>query len=191
MHTALAQRYQQRSQAFPLWLSQYLNPANEVKKTPSLYGLGQLALAPAYQPVALVEAPKTAVLCTAYFPQFTWLATGSLSNLTRERLRPLQAYSVTLFPDASPGGSAFAHWSQKAAQLRLAGFTLTVSSLLEQGLISTQKNQGWDLADVLLAQWAGYPPSWDTALPPQQERAPDPVFQGTDNVVGLAPQKPP
>lgn len=34
---------------------------------------------PADQPIAVVEIPKTAVLCTPYFRGFVWVAVGALS----------------------------------------------------------------------------------------------------------------
>jgi hypothetical protein len=162
MHTVLARRYRRQGQPLPTWLTQYLDPANHVPKSPSLYGLRQLATGTATQSIALVEAPKTAVICAGYFPTVTWLAVGSLSQLTAERLRPLRPYAVTLYPDASATGHAYQVWEQKATQLRQQGFRLTVSPVLEQQLAPAQRAAGYDLADVLLAQWAGYPPNWDS-----------------------------
>jgi len=162
VHTALAQRCQQQGIAQPTWLTRYLDPANQVAKSPSLYGLRQLATIPSDQPIGLVEAPKTAVVCTGYLPSVTWLAVGSLSQLTSVRLHPLKAYPLTLYPDASVTGHAYNHWMTKAAALRQQGFKLCVSSLLEQKTTSAQQLAGYDLADVLLDQWPGYPPSWDS-----------------------------
>lgn len=161
VHTALAHRCRQQNLAQPTWLTHYLDPTNQVAKSPSLYGLQQLASVPAGQPVALVEAPKTAVICAGYFPAVTWLAVGSLGQLTSARLQPLKAYPLTLYPDASLTGQAYAHWTTKADHLRQQGFTLSVSRLLEDTLSPPQQAAGYDLADILLEQWAGYPPSWD------------------------------
>jgi len=163
VHTALAQRCRQQGADQPAWLTRYLDPANRVAKSPSLYGLRQLATAPVGQPIGLVEAPKTAVVCTGYLPDVTWLAVGSLNQLTSERLRPLKAYPLTLYPDASVTGHAHAHWTAKADGLRQQGFTLRVSAMLEQALHPSQQLAGYDLADVLLDQWPGYPPSWDSS----------------------------
>jgi hypothetical protein len=162
VHTALAQRCRQQGIAQPAWLTRYQDPANQVAKSPSLYGLRQLATIPPDQPIGLVEAPKTAVVCTGYLPSVTWLAVGSLSQLTSARLHPLKAYPLTLYPDASVTGHPYNHWMAKAAALRQQGFTLDVSSLLEQKTTPAQQLAGYDLADVLLDQWPGYPPSWDS-----------------------------
>lgn len=158
VHTALATRYKNREQALPDWLAMYIEHAS---KSPCLFGLAQLLTAPADKPVAIVEAPKTAVLCTPYFPGFTWLAVGALSYLNATRLEPLRGRSIVLFPDASTSGHAYAEWSTRAEELRRLGFRVEVSDVLEQQATSEQKQQGIDLADLLLTAWAGYPPSWD------------------------------
>lgn len=161
VHTAYAQVCRRQRQPQPAWLSAYLNEANKVAKSPSLYGLPQLATAVSGQPVAIVEAPKTAVICSAYFPEFIWLAVGSLSYLTLERLQTIKGFSVTLYPDASATSSAFNAWEAKTVALQQAGFKIQTSGLLEGLATTDQKNAGIDLADLLLEQWAGYPPSWD------------------------------
>jgi hypothetical protein len=87
----LMKRYRKEEKTPPTWLSDYHDNA---PRWPSLFGVHQLATAPSSQPVAIVEAPKTAVICAAYYPQFIWLAVGALSYLTlntddgRQRLAP-------------------------------------------------------------------------------------------------------
>lgn len=130
----------------------------------------QLLTAPATQPIAIVEAPKTAILCTPYFPQFVWLAVGALSYLNvresgLQRMAPLKGRSVVLFPDLSAGSRTFAKWSRIADELREAGFQIIVSDYLEQRATEDEKANGLDLADYILNQWKGYPPSWDALLP--------------------------
>lgn len=159
VHSALTLRYKHRQQEPPAWLTAY---AEHSSKSPCLFGLPQLVTAPPSQPVAIVEAPKTAVLCTPYFPAFTWLAVGALSYLNAARLEPLRGRSIVLFPDASEHGRAFAEWSARAEELRRLGFQVEVSDVLERDTTPEQQRQGLDLADLLLGQWAGYPPNWDT-----------------------------
>lgn len=101
------------------------------------------------------------MICTAYFPTFTWLAVGSLTNLTRERLQPVRGHFITLYPDAAADGSAYQAWDKKATILRGEGFEIQVSDILEHRATAEQKAAGIDLADLLLDQWEGYPPSWD------------------------------
>lgn len=153
-HTALAYAYRQRGTSLPNWLSDY---EQHGQKSPCLFGLPQLATAPAGQPVALVESAKTAILATLYFQQYTWLATMGLSYLTPERLEPLRGRRIVLFPDAG----ALAIWRAKADELRCLGFTVQVSDALENMVTADEREAGHDLADVLLNEWPGYPPSWD------------------------------
>lgn len=154
-HTALAYAYRQRGIPPPVWLSEY---EQHGQKSPCLFGLPQLATAPAGQPVALVESAKTAMLATPYFPQYTWLATMGLSYLTPERLAPLRGHRVVLFPDAG----ALAAWQVRVNELRGLGFTVQVSAELESLVTPDERGAGLDLADVLLSEWPGYPPSWDS-----------------------------
>lgn len=159
-HTALARACRNRNEAPPAWLANY--EANG-QKSPCLFGLPQLASTPAGQPVALVESAKTAMMATPYFTRYTWLATMGLSYLTPERLEPLRGRRIVLLPDAG----ALAQWQAKADKLCRLGFDVKVSAELEKLVTDEQRRAGFDLADVLLNEWAGYPPSWDdTALTP-------------------------
>ncbi|OON68127.1 DUF6371 domain-containing protein [Hymenobacter sp. CRA2] len=159
VHTAYEAHCKKNGKAIPAWLTDYLNSSGQ--KSPSLYGLAQLTAEPTNRPVAIVEAPKTAVICTSYFPGFTWLAIGALGYLNIDRLRPLKSYPITLFPDASASGNAYRMWCDKAEALVRMGFKVNVSDVLEVKATESQKAAGIDLADLLLDQWAGYPPSWD------------------------------
>jgi hypothetical protein len=154
-HTALAYAYRQHGTPPPTWLSEYEQFG---KKSPCLFGLPQLAIAPDWQPIAIVESAKTAMLATPYFPSYIWLATMGLSYLTADRLVPLRDRRIILFPDAG----AFAVWQNKADELRSLGFDVNVSNELEKLVTSDEHKAGIDLADVLLIEHKGYPPSWDT-----------------------------
>ncbi|MGI4873895.1 MAG: DUF6371 domain-containing protein [Janthinobacterium lividum] len=154
VHTALTTHYQRLGLSVPAWLVDY--NANS-PKSPCLFGLPQLAAAPAGQPVALVESAKTAMIASYYLPNFIWLATMGLSYLTEERLRPLKGRKIRLYPDAG----AFEKWSQKAAGLRRMGYQVEVSDLLEKVVTPIGRQAGLDVADVLLHEHPGYPPSWD------------------------------
>ena len=95
--------------------------------------------------IAIVESEKTAIIASVYFPQFTWLACGSLTNLTFEKCKVLQGCKVVLFPDLN----GFEKWSNKAKELpTLASFS--ISDLLERKATATEKQQGLDLADYLI-----------------------------------------
>jgi len=82
------------------------------------------------------------------------MATMGLGNLTAERLEPLREHPIVLWPDV--GG--YDKWRAKATALNKLGFTIDVSDLLEKRFVN---ENGLDLADVLLREWIGIPPSWD------------------------------
>jgi hypothetical protein len=133
-----------------------------------LFGLHQLKDQPTNHPIAIVESEKTAILATVYLPNYIWLACGSLSNLTAEKLLPLKGRPITLFPDLN----GFEKWSQKAEELRpIIGQQITISDVLEKRTSDYDRRKGYDLADYLIrnrdpvAGWAltdaGYPLFWD------------------------------
>jgi len=112
----------------------------------TLFGAHQLIQVPVNKPVALVESEKTAIIATAFWPDFIWLATGSLSGLTPERCEPLQGRKIILFPDAG----AHQQWQQKAEQLNNhLGIKIKVSNWLEEHVNQAGLEKGADLADCL------------------------------------------
>ncbi len=97
------------------------------------------------KPIAIVESEKTAVIASAYLPQFIWLAVGSLTNLNAEKCSVFKGRTVVLFPDLN----GFEKWSSKAKELsHLANFM--VSDLLERKATEAERKQGFDLADYLI-----------------------------------------
>ena len=158
MHTALTRRYQRLGMPVPTWLINYNN--TDGQKSPCLFGLPQLTTAPVGQPIAIVESAKTAIIATYYMPEFLWLATMGLGNLTEARLCPLKGRQIRLFPDAG----AFEKWNQRAADLHRLGYQMEVSDLLEKVVTPAGRQAGLDLADVLLHEHPGYPPSWNLKL---------------------------
>lgn len=135
-----------------------------------LFGLQQLSVASITKPVAIVESEKTAIIATVYLPQFIWLACGSLTNLTRERLQPLAGRKIFLFPDLG----AYESWHTKCREIQKAlSCKISVSDLLERQASETDKANGLDLADYLIKRdnasgWAltdhQYPLFWDNPL---------------------------
>ena len=96
------------------------------------------------KPVSIVESEKTALVCSAYYPDFIWLAAGSLNNLNEKKCKILAGRNVTLFPDKG----CFDKWKERANEL--SSITLfKVSNYLED---IDSINQGDDLADYLLIQ---------------------------------------
>lgn len=97
------------------------------------------------KPVAIVESEKSAIVASVYFPQFIWLAVGSLTNLNAEKCSVLRGRKVVLFPDLN----GFDKWRDKAKDLsNIANFK--VDDLLERYATPGEKSQGLDLADYLI-----------------------------------------
>ncbi|MBT2557562.1 hypothetical protein J7E24_07190 [Hymenobacter sp. ISL-91] len=158
LHKTTKKAFKRKGEPFPQWLKDY-EEAEQVSGW--LFGLRYVLAAAKTVPVGIVEAPKTALLCNAFLPTYRWAATCGLGNLTETRLRPLLDRKIELFPDASENGSALAHWQNKAEQLRRKGFQVTVNERLETLATPEQLCAGYDLADVILDNHRGYPPSWD------------------------------
>ncbi len=59
---------------------------------------------------------------------YTWLATGGLSNLNPAIFTALKRYKIQLFPDL--GG--FPTWQKKADEFKKAGFEVSIADLLER-----------------------------------------------------------
>nr|ARK10378.1 hypothetical protein A6C57_08575 [Fibrella sp. ES10-3-2-2] len=157
--SCLLRRYKQHNKSIPAWLTEYDKSAD---RWPVPFGLHQIKTAPIDQPIAIVEAPKTAVVCSAYFPQFVWLAIGGKSYLTPnriDRLIALRERKLILYPDLnayhdtqSREGRTSKGWLQIANELRGKGFQIDVSSHLEENATNEQRIEGLDLADFLLHQ---------------------------------------
>lgn len=100
--------------------------------------------------VGIVESEKTAVICSIFLPEFVWLATGGIQNLSSDRCRHLRGRDVTLYPDLG----AYDVWRSKAEGIpELSG--CVVSSVLEDMASEAMRAEGWDLADVILEEVAG------------------------------------
>lgn len=92
------------------------------------------------KPIAIVESEKTAIIMSIEAPNYIWLATGSKSNLKEELLKPLKNRIVVLYPD----NDSFNDWQKLVNQLKLKGYKIAISNLLEKMELS----QGFDLADL-------------------------------------------
>ena len=100
--------------------------------------------------VAVVEAEKTAVILSAHYPEYLWLAAGGLTELTTQKLFPLRHHRIVLFPDTDPDQTAYTRWYAVAQDARHQyGLDITVSSLLERRATAEQKQQKIDLVDFL------------------------------------------
>jgi hypothetical protein len=163
LHSIIDKHYQKNSQPVPEWLRGY--KTNEIKVS-CLFGAHNLNKYP-HNPIALVEAPKTAIYCTLYFgfpeqaTNILWLAVYNLSSLNVDKCKALKGRDVYLFPDLSKDGKAFELWTEKAKELesKIQGTKFTISNLLEQRANEVERANGCDLADYLIKQdWRTFKP---------------------------------
>lgn len=118
---------------------------NADSQFPILFGMHQLKNSPHDKPVAICEGAKAAIICSIYFPQFTWMATYNKSSLNLERIEPLRDRRIILFPDAG----ALRDWRIKARNFRKEdGFSIFVSGFIEK--LYKQTGNQLDLDDILM-----------------------------------------
>ena len=100
--------------------------------------------------ICVVEAEKTAVIMSALYPDYLWLAAGGLYELTAQKLFPLRGRKIVLFPDTDEQGLAYATWYRVMQEAqRLLGQTIHLSAVLEQRATKAQKAAKIDLVDLL------------------------------------------
>ena len=145
IHTVIEHLSKRNGQSCPSWVKDIANYTGS--RVSCLFGEHLLMRYPA-KPVAVVEAPATAIVASIYLPSFVWLATGSLSYLTLERCKALKGRNVYLFPDLSKDGKAFDLWNEKAKELRSLAH-VNVSDYLEQHATGEERSKGLDLRDFL------------------------------------------
>ena len=97
------------------------------------------------KPIAITESEKTAIIASVFFPDFVWLAAGSISNLTTEKFRNLKNRKIILFPDLN----AYEKWKQISTTISTYSM-LRVSNYLEVNASDEDRELGLDLADYLL-----------------------------------------
>lgn len=161
LHAIIEKDYIRNKKELPEWLRLYLK--NE-KKVTCLFGEHLLSKYP-NNPVALVEAPKTAVYGTLYFgfPEnennLLWLAVYNKSSFSFDKIISLKGRFVYVFPDLSKEGNTFKEWKEKANEFeqRLNGTEFKVFDLLEKIASEADKIKGYDIADFLIQQdWRAY-----------------------------------
>jgi len=154
IHSIIENNCIKKAEPLPEWLQAYKN--NELKVS-CLFGEHLLNKYP-MNPIALVEAPKTAIYGTLYFglpetnTNLLWLAVYNLSSLTFDKCKVLNGRNVFLFPDLSADGKAFELWSKKAHEFSetIPKARFKVSDLLETYAPTELKNDAGDIADVLI-----------------------------------------
>ena len=156
LHSIIEKHHTRNNKPLPEWLEAY---TRQDKRISCLFGEHLLSKYHS-NPVALVEAPKTAVYGTLYFglpetaESLIWLAVYNKSSFSFDKLKVLQGRFVYVFPDLSKDGNTFKEWETKAKEYesRLPGTRFIFSDLLEQLAPEQDKSEGNDLADYLIKQ---------------------------------------
>ena len=138
----------------PQWLKLYIKTDTKVS---CLFGEHLLKRFP-HNPIALVEAPKTAIYGTLYygFPDdksdFIWLAVYSLRSFSIDKSINLKGRDVYLFPDLSENRTDYNLWKGKSKEIEKAipGTRFFISDLLEIHSDKFSKEEGYDIADFLI-----------------------------------------
>lgn len=174
LHSIIEKHHTQNNKPLPEWLEAY---TKQDKRISCLFGEHLLSKYHS-NPVALVEAPKTAVYGTLYFglpetpESLIWLAVYNKSSFSFDKLKVLQGRFVYVFPDLSKDGNTFKEWETKAKEYesRLPGTRFIFSDLLEQLAPERDKSEGNDLADYLIKQdWRLFRKRNIQEQPPQPE----------------------
>ena len=174
LHSIIEKHHTRNNKPLPKWLEAY---TKQDKRISCLYGEHLLSKYHS-NPVALVEAPKTAVYGTLYFglpetpESLIWLAVYNKSSFSFDKLKVLQGRFVYVFPDLSKDGNTFKEWETKAKEYesRLPGTRFIFSDLLEQLAPERDKSEGNDLADYLIKQdWRLFRKRNIQEQPPQLE----------------------
>lgn len=97
--------------------------------------------------IVIVESEKTAIIASQFYPDYVWLACGSINGLNEEKCRVLQGREVVLIPDLK----AYKKWNNKAGELsHITSFK--VCNVLEHIAKPEEKKEGLDIADYLLRE---------------------------------------
>lgn len=88
-------------------------------------------------PIGIVESEKTALIMTIVQPEIIWLATGGISNLSKNKVTGLGYRKVVLFPDSGCADK----WRSKVKEVN----NIFVSNNVEKYPV------GYDLADIALS----------------------------------------
>jgi Domain of unknown function (DUF6371)/Zinc beta-ribbon finger, putative len=114
------------------------NVEGEYNLKQCLYGL-HLMTERAHDPIAVVESEKTAMVASAYLPEYIWMATGGGTN--NGLCEAINGKNVTLFPDLG----VYDRWKNYGDSMGFA-----TSDILESHADSKDREEGYDIADFLL-----------------------------------------
>lgn len=128
------------------WLHSKIKMPNDWVLTQCLFGEHLLNLSMnKNKTVALVESEKSALIGAACFPQYVWLASGGMSQLSVDKMKVLAGRTVIMFPDVD----GFKEWTEKAKEFSFCKDVI-VSDALEKNASDDQRAAKIDIADVLV-----------------------------------------
>lgn len=97
------------------------------------------------KPVAIVESEKTAIIASILHDGYIWLACGSKNGISDYKMDVLSGRKVMLYPDLG----AYSEWYDKAVRHKCS-----ISDILEKRASKEDRENGLDLADFLLREYA-------------------------------------
>lgn len=106
-----------------------------------------------HKPVAVLESEKSALICSAIYPRFVWLAVGGQSNFTKERCKCLWNKDVLIFPDCDVTGETYAKWDKTVHSLKHWCKRIRISNVLERFATVEEKQSKIDICDWLLKRF--------------------------------------
>ena len=117
--------------------------------THCLFGLHQLNSRPDDM-VCIVEAEKSAVICSQKFKDSIWMAAGGMEQLSVDKLRPLVGRQVILYPDTDPEGETYKKWYDIAWRARCElEMDIAICDVLEKNATPEQKEAKIDIVDFI------------------------------------------
>ena len=117
--------------------------------------------------VCIVESEKSALISSAIFPNFIWLASGGIQGLAVDKCKVLKERTVILYPDLN----AFEKWFEKSVHIKnQCSCDITVSTLLEDIATPEAKANGLDVADFMINQLTSKPKIKPIEVAPVQNR---------------------
>ena len=114
---------------------------------------GEHLLKDSNKTVSIVESEKTAVVCAAFYPEYTWIATGGCAQLSPEKCSVLKGRKVIVYPDSGK----YEEWAAKMKSTE--GIDYSIVSALERYPPNT------DIADLKISDVLPFPPI-DFSAPP-------------------------
>ena len=161
-------------------LKQSINPKlrlpDDWTLTQCLFGEHLLKKYP-FKNVAIVESEKTALICSSFWPEYLWLATGGKSQLN-DRLQVLKGRKIVAFPDVD----GYQEWKEKLSQIQ--DLDITVSDILEKSATEEDRINHVDIADLLIRQ---HRKEYIPIIPVEEQRDPmkHPTFLKMKELVNI------